>query len=81
MIQKDTPINFDIVREKINESGLEQIGNATIREIVRLVNNIEKASGEKFIRMEMGVPGIDPPGMEPEVKLKLFKKGWPLNIP
>ena len=55
---KDTPINFDIVKAKIEESKLPVVGKASIREIKRLVDNIEQASGEKFVRMEMGIPGL-----------------------
>ncbi len=57
---KDTPINFEIVAQIIKESGLRNVGQGSIREIKRLIDNIETASGEKFIRMEMGVPGLPP---------------------
>jgi aspartate/methionine/tyrosine aminotransferase len=57
---KDTPINFEIVSEKIKESGLKSVGQGSIREIKKLVDQIEKASGEKFVRMEMGIPGLKP---------------------
>lgn len=55
---KDTPIPFEIVKKKIKESNLPSIGKASIREIKRLINEIEQASGKKFIRMEMGIPGL-----------------------
>ena len=55
---KDTPINSEIVSQKIKESNLENVGKATIREIKKLIDEIEKATGEKFIRMEMGIPGL-----------------------
>ncbi len=58
---KNTPINADIVRKKIKSSGLDDLGKATIREIVRLVNEIENETGEQFMRMEMGVPGLPAP--------------------
>lgn len=53
-----TPIDYNIVKQKIAESKLSSIGKASIREIKKLINQIEIASGEKFIRMEMGIPGI-----------------------
>jgi aspartate/methionine/tyrosine aminotransferase len=55
---KDTPINYDVVNRHIQESKIRNIGQATIREIKRLINGIETETGEKFIRMEMGVPGL-----------------------
>ncbi len=56
---QNTPVNSEIVKQKIRESNLASLGAANIRNIVRLVNELEEATGEKFIRMEMGVPGLD----------------------
>ena len=53
---KNTPIPYEIVKSKILASGLTNVGKATIREVVKLVNEIEDATGLKYIRMEMGVP-------------------------
>jgi aspartate/methionine/tyrosine aminotransferase len=53
-----TPIDYNIVRQKIKESKLKNIGKASIREVLALINNIEKATNIKFVRMEMGVPGL-----------------------
>lgn len=71
----DTPINFDIVKEKIKESGLKSVGLGSIRELNRLVNGIESATGEKFIRMEMGSPGLNPPIIAVESEIEALKKG------
>lgn len=56
----NTPIDRRIVDQKIAELEVPEIGNASIREIVQLVSSIEKATGERYIRMEMGVPGLPP---------------------
>ena len=58
---KNTPINYEIVKSKIAKSGIKNIGKASIRELVSLVNEIEQETNDKFIRMEMGVPGLAPP--------------------
>lgn len=55
---KDTPINYDVVSRHIAESKIRNIGKASIREIKRLINGIENETGDKFVRMEMGVPGL-----------------------
>ncbi|HOF15906.1 MAG TPA: pyridoxal phosphate-dependent aminotransferase [Bacteroidales bacterium] len=55
---KDTPIPYDIVQKVVKKSNLPSIGKASIREVKRLINEIEEASGKKFIRMEMGIPGL-----------------------
>lgn len=72
---KDTPIPFDIVKQKLEESKLPKVGKATIREIVRLVNEIEAASGQKFIRMEMGVPGLEPAKVGIEAEIQALRSG------
>jgi len=58
---RNTPINSSIVAARIRESDLDSLDNASIREIVKLVNQIERDTGEKYIRMEMGVPGLPSP--------------------
>jgi len=72
---KDTPINGDIVNEKISELNVPVVGKATIREIKRLIDNIERASGIKFIRMEMGVPGLPPAAIGTEAEIDALRHG------
>ncbi len=74
-MNKKTPIDPNIVDSKINELGICNLGEAKIREIVKLVNGIEQVSGEKFIRMEMGVPGLKPSDLGTEAEIKALKKG------
>ncbi|MCX6282761.1 MAG: pyridoxal phosphate-dependent aminotransferase, partial [Bacteroidetes bacterium] len=72
---KETPINSEVVRRQISESKILNIGTATIREIKRLINNIEKESGEKFIRMEMGVPGLPPSEIGVQAEIEALQRG------
>lgn len=72
---QNTPIDFQTVKQKIEETGLPKVGKGTIREIVRLVNRIEEVTGERFIRMEMGVPGLDPPEIGVEAEIDALKRG------
>jgi aspartate/methionine/tyrosine aminotransferase len=72
---KSTPIDFQIVSQKINDSGLTEVGTSTIREIKKLVDQIEQATGEKFIRMEMGVPGIPPTAVGVQAEIEALKRG------
>ena len=78
---KDTPINYEVVQKKIKESGLKKVGSASIRELVRLVNEIEAETGEKFIRMEMGVPGLMPPEVGTNAEIEALKKGVASKYP
>ncbi len=72
---KDTPINYEIVKRKIEEIQLESVGRATIRDIKRLVDQIEAETGERFIRMEMGIPGLPPNQIGIEAEIEALKSG------
>jgi len=74
-MRKETPIDYHIVTSKINELGICDLGQAKIREIVKVVNEIESASGDKFIRMEMGVPGLEPAGVGTEAEIRALENG------
>ncbi len=70
-----TPIDFDIVTQKVKDSKLESPGKASIREIKKLVDEIEKATGEKYVRMEMGIPGLPPTKVGVEAEIEALKSG------
>lgn len=72
---KPTPINQEIVTNKIKESGLTNIGTASIREIKKLIDSIEGATGSKFIRMEMGIPGLPAAQIGVENQIEALRKG------
>ncbi|PLX14089.1 MAG: aminotransferase, partial [Marinilabiliales bacterium] len=78
---RKTPIDACVVQKKLQESGLEKVGLASIREIVRLVNEIEKETGEKYIRMEMGVPGLPPAQVGIEGEIEALKSGVASKYP
>ncbi|MGD0711126.1 MAG: pyridoxal phosphate-dependent aminotransferase [Bacteroidales bacterium] len=72
---KDTPINYEVVKRIIEESKLPNVGKASIREIKKLINDIEQETGSKFIRMEMGVPGLPPAQVGTDAEIEALKKG------
>lgn len=78
---KPTPINHTIVSQKIKEANLADLGKATIREIVALVNKIQKETGEKYIRMEMGVPGLKPSNIGTEAEIEALSRGVAADYP
>src|SRR4030042_2184933 len=69
------PLDGKIVRQKINEMKVKSVGLASIRELNRIVSNIEATTGQKVIRMEMGVPGLDPPEIAVQSEIEALKKG------
>ena len=72
---KNTPIPAEIVDKKVAESGISSVGKASIREVKRLINEIEQASGKEFVRMEMGIPGLPPCHVGVEAQIEALKKG------
>ncbi len=71
----NTPISDAVLKEQCQKLEISNVGKATIREIVGLVNSLEKASGEKFVRMEMGSPSLMPPQIGTEAEIKSLQKG------
>ncbi len=79
---KNTPIDKQTVRQIIEKYDvLPEISNSTIREIVRIVNEIESATGEKYIRMEMGVPGLPTPQAMIDAEIEALKSGVTSKYP
>jgi aspartate/methionine/tyrosine aminotransferase len=78
---KSTPIDPQIVNDKIRESGIRNLRTVSIRQLVRLVSTIEEATGEKFIRMEMGIPGLDPVPIGVNAEIEALKTGVASKYP
>ena len=72
---KDTPINYEVVSKKIRASRIDNIGKASIREIKKLIDDIEKETGERFVRMEMGIPGLPAAQAGVQAEIEALKKG------
>jgi aspartate/methionine/tyrosine aminotransferase len=72
---KNTPIDYEVVSRQIRESNIMNVGRASIREIKRLINSIERETGEKFVRMEMGVPGLVPPEIGINAEIEALRSG------
>ncbi len=71
----DTPVPFSKVDEQIRLLALSSVGNASIREIKKLVDNVESATGIKYIRMEMGIPGLPPSQIGVDAEIEALKSG------
>lgn len=76
-----TPIDEKVVNQVINNFGIHPVGKATIREIVKIVNDIEEITGERYIRMEMGVPGLAPASVGVEAEIEALKRGVASKYP
>ncbi len=74
-METNTPIDRNIVDNVIENAGVEDIGRASIRELVRIVNDIEEQTGKEFIRMEMGVPGLEPAQVGIRAEIDALQRG------
>ncbi len=72
---KNSPFDKNVIDQKIKELRIPDIGKASIREIVALVNLVEEETGSKFIRMEMGVPGLPPAKIGVDAEIEALKRG------
>ena len=78
---RNTPVDYDLVKRKVAESGLTNLGTATIREILKLVSQIEKETGMKYVRMEMGVPGFPSSHIGIDAEIDALRKGVSSDYP
>jgi aspartate/methionine/tyrosine aminotransferase len=65
----------------IDAFGIHPAGKSTLRELVKIVNDIEGITGQEFIRMEMGVPGLDPTFVGVEAEMIALRKGVASKYP
>ena len=71
----DIPISSEIIKTLANTISIPSLGRSSIREIAQLVNRIEEKTGIKFIRMEMGIPGLPAPSIGIEAEIAALKSG------
>jgi aspartate/methionine/tyrosine aminotransferase len=72
---ENTPLDKKIVSRVIEESGIRSFSTASIRELVRLVNQLEEATGTRYVRMEMGSPGLPAAQAGVDAEIESLKKG------
>ncbi|MCR5498507.1 MAG: pyridoxal phosphate-dependent aminotransferase [Paludibacteraceae bacterium] len=74
-------IDKNIVKSVIEEMHLPDFNKATIREIVAIANKVEALTGEKYVRMEMGVPGLAPDAIGTAAEIEALKRGVASKYP
>ena len=76
-----TPVSKEQVEKSVRQSGIANLEKSTIREIVGIVNNLQKETGIKYIRMEMGVPGLPAPEIGINGEIAALKNGVAADYP
>src|SRR5690606_6147632 len=72
---ENSPFSKSVIDQKIKDLRISDRGKASIREIVALVNLVEAEAGEKYVRMEMGVPGVPPAQVGVEAEIEALQRG------
>ncbi len=78
---KKNIVPTELAKKLFAESGLSSIGGAGIREINKLARDLEAASGQKFIHMEIGNPGLPAAHVGIEAQIKALENGVAANYP
>ena len=76
-----TPIPSETVDAVLNKYSIKDVGYATIREIVSVVNDLEQITSQSFIRMEMGVPGLLASSIGVNAEIEALKIGVASKYP
>ena len=72
---KNTLIDYNTVTSVVESFNISNFATATIREIVAIVNKLEALTGQRFVRMEMGVPGLKPAKIGVDAEIEALQKG------
>jgi len=75
MTPTQTPVPAALVTRMLEETGLQDLGKASIREIKRLVDLIEAQWGQPFVRMEMGLPGLPAMQIGVDAQIQALRDG------
>lgn len=69
------PLESEIIEQYKKELGIKNLAFATIRQIVGLANKLEQKYETKFIRTEMGVPGLPAHKIGVEAEINALNQG------
>ena len=78
------PLNKQLVDQTCIDFGLrnaKELGGASIRQLVGVVKDIERATGEEFIHMEIGEPGLPAEQIGIEAEHAALKAGYGSHYP
>ena len=70
---KNNIIKTEIINKFKEKFSIDDLGKASIREIVQFVNHIQEETGETYIRMEMGEPGLPAVNVAAEAQIDAIR--------
>lgn len=69
------PLSKEMVDGALERLGIADVEKTTIRQCVNASRELEKASGEKFVHLEFGIPGLPACGVGIEAQKKALDEG------
>lgn len=69
------PVSRQVVDEVLRSLDIADIGHATIRQCVNVSHEMERISGEKFVHLEFGIPGLKACGIGVEAQMRALEDG------
>ena len=69
------PLNREAVDKIIADNKIKSVGKASIREEKKIIYDVEKAFDFKFVRMEMGIPGLPTVKQGVDAQIQALKDG------
>lgn len=69
------PLNREAVNKIIAKNKIKSVGKASIREVKKIIDDVEKELGLKFVRMEMGIPGLPTVKIGVDAQIKALQDG------
>ena len=72
---QNIPFDRALVDEIVAKNKIKSVGAASIREVKKIIDDVEAATGEKFVRMEMGIPGLPAVQIGVDAEIEALKNG------
>ncbi len=78
---QNIPFERNLIEGILAKNKIKSVGAASIREVKKIIDDIEGATGEKFIRMEMGIPGLPSTQIGLDAQIQALKDGVAAKYP
>ena len=69
------PISKENLKNAMAAQGVTDMCRATIRQCVNVAKTLEKTTGEPFVHLELGIPGLDACKVGVEAQLRAIESG------
>lgn len=72
---QNIPFDRDLIEGILAKNKIQSVGASSIREVKKIIDDVEGATKQKFIRMEMGIPGLPATQIGLDAQIQSLKDG------